>query len=667
MAESRPVALLAVNARGARAALILQAYLPGSVLYIPDRLEALFAGTGDGRIGTYAGSMAAAVGSVFAQCDGMVFFLAAGAVVRLIAPHLGDKWSDPAVVCVDETCRHAVSLLSGHAGGANTLTCLVASALGAEPVVTTASDCLGWPAADLIGQQYGWRIEGLGGEAPPLRATAAAVVDGEQIGVFQDAGEGEWWAGPLPEQIAEYSSLEDLVAARPSAALVITDKLLDAWRCRLPEQTVVYRPQVLTLGIGCRRGATAAEIAAHARRTLQAAGLAESSVATVATADFKAREPGLRAYAAMLDVPVSAYSVAELRDVYQANRPDMCASSTVERLVGIPAVCEVACLAGAGPGGKLVVRKSIAGSVTCAVARNGRAATSLPAPDPRSSRNSWSGDKHRAGGSLTVVGIGPGHDSLLPPLARAAIDRAGVVVGLRRYLDEIGALTIGKRVQAADMGDEVGRAGYAVEQAQCGQRVVLVSSGDAGVYGMAGLVYEVLERRGWSPEALDVSVVPGISAMHAAAALLGAPLMHDTAVISLSDLLTPGEIIVRRLEAAAAADFVLALYNPASKRRHELLSRARAILMAHRAGTTPVGLVRNAYRADQRVLITTLEALPEQEVDMLTIVVVGNSATRILGQRMFTPRGYAARYDLADPGPSQALSQSATAGNERRE
>jgi precorrin-3B C17-methyltransferase len=149
-----------------------------------------------------------------------------------------------------------------------------------------------------------------------------------------------------------------------------------------------------------------------------------------------------------------------------------------------------------------------------------------------------------------------------------------------------------------------------------------------------------------------VAVVPGISAAQAAASLLGAPLMHDAATISLSDLLTPRDVIERRLEAAAAADFVVALYNPASRRRTELIARARSILLAYRAGETPVGLVRNAYRDGQHVLVTTLDALLDHPIDMLSIVIVGNSSTRVVGTRMVTPRGYAEHYDLSRLGPA---------------
>jgi len=234
------------------------------------------------------------------------------------------------------------------------------------------------------------------------------------------------------------------------------------------------------------------------------------------------------------------------------------------------------------------------------------------------------------------VGLGPGGRDHLTPAAQAALRAAEVVVGYRPYLDLVSDLLAGKRTVASGMREEVPRAQAAIAEAQRGARVAVVSTGDAGIYGMAGLVMELL------PDDCDipVEVVPGITAASAAAACLGAPLMNDFAVISLSDLMTPLAVIEQRLRAAAAGDFVIALYNPRSHRRHEPLANALAILRAQRPPNTPVGLVRNALRAEQAVHITTLAELVEGEVDMLTTVIVGNSMTAVRHGRMVTARGY---------------------------
>ncbi len=242
-------------------------------------------------------------------------------------------------------------------------------------------------------------------------------------------------------------------------------------------------------------------------------------------------------------------------------------------------------------------------------------------------------------GSLSVVGIGPGDEALLAPLARRALAEATTVVGYRAYLDMVSHLLAGKSVLAYDLGQEVERAERAVALARAGERVALVSSGDAGIYGMASpaLAAWLALPRADRPR---LQVVPGIPALVACAALLGAPLGHDFAVVSLSDLLTPWEVIERRLEAAAAADFVVVLYNPRSRGRPWQLGEARRILLRHRHPDTPVGVVRRAFRPGQAVTIATLGDLDETTVDMESTVIVGSSRTLARDGLLLTPRGY---------------------------
>ncbi len=249
-------------------------------------------------------------------------------------------------------------------------------------------------------------------------------------------------------------------------------------------------------------------------------------------------------------------------------------------------------------------------------------------------------------GRLTVVGLGPGDPALLAPMAADALAGAQVVVGYTAYVDLVPPdLLAGKTVLATGMTGEVERCRGALEAAAAGERVALVSSGDAGVYGMAGLALEMLEAMGLAGT-LEFQVAPGIPAVCAAAALLGAPLTHDFAVVSLSDLLTPLDVIRRRVDAALGADFVLALYNPRSRRRSGHLAETLATAARHRAPDTPVGMVKNAFRPGQDIRVTPLAAADPEFADMLTLVVVGNSATRMAAGRMLTPRGYAGKYAL---------------------
>ena len=254
-------------------------------------------------------------------------------------------------------------------------------------------------------------------------------------------------------------------------------------------------------------------------------------------------------------------------------------------------------------------------------------------------------------GKLYVVGLGPGSPCQLTARARAALAESETVLGYRTYVNLIQELLEGKEVLASGMREEIARARAAVEAAATGRVVAVVSSGDAGVYGMAGLIYEVLRQGGWHRRGgLEVEVVPGVAALNAAAALLGAPLMHDFAAISLSDLLTPWDVIARRLRLAAEADFVIVLYNPKSTRRSRQLVEAHEILCRCRDVKTPVGIVRRAHREGQEVVVTDLGHLLGHHVDMLTTIVVGNSTTFSFEGLMVTPRGYATKYDLAPVG-----------------
>lgn len=250
--------------------------------------------------------------------------------------------------------------------------------------------------------------------------------------------------------------------------------------------------------------------------------------------------------------------------------------------------------------------------------------------------------QQNSGGKLFLVGLGPGDPSLQTPAALAALQQSDVWVGYHGYIDQVTDLAQGKELVSMELGQELERAAKAVDLAYAGRTVAVISSGDAGIYGMAGPVFRVLTDRDWDGESPPVAVVPGISALQSAASLLGSPLMQDFCAISLSNLLTPWETICRRLEGAALGDFVVVLYNPRSLRRTWQLPEARRILLGKRTGETPVGLIRDAYRPGQRVIITSLEQLDEraEDVDMFTTVVIGNSTTYVHNGHIVTPRGY---------------------------
>jgi precorrin-3B C17-methyltransferase len=262
-------------------------------------------------------------------------------------------------------------------------------------------------------------------------------------------------------------------------------------------------------------------------------------------------------------------------------------------------------------------------------------------------------------GKIMLVGIGPGNVEHMTARARAAIAEADTIIGYVTYIKLVADLIEGKEVIRKSMTEELDRAIEALARAREGKKVALISSGDAGVYGMAGPTFEVLFQAGWRPYEgedgdIEVEIVPGVSALNSCAALVGAPLTHDFCAISLSDLLTPWPTIARRLDAAAAADFVVALYNPKSGRRTRQIVEAQRLFLRHRRPDTPVAIVKSAYRRRENIVLTTLDKMSEADIGMLSTVLIGNSNTVVQHGLMVTPRGYANKYDMEEGGATRA-------------
>lgn len=507
------------------------------------------------------------------ECEALVCFLATGAVVRLLGPLLSDKSRDPGVVCVDEGLRFAVALVGGHGGGANALAEQVAAALGAQPVVTTATDAVGLPGLDTLG----WPVEGA------VAAVSRAMLDGAPVRLDADA---TWPLPPLP------------VGDTGALTLAVTDRVVP-----LDGRTAVLRPPSLALGLGASRGVAADEVEALVDAALAAAGLSALSVAAVGTADAKADEHGLVELCRRRGWPLTTFPAERLARVDVPNPSDK-----PRKALGTPSVAEAAALL---LGAELVVEKTKSANATVAVARR------------------------RPRGRLALVGLGPGARDLLTPRAEAELRRAAVWVGLEQYVDQVRDLARpGTRLLVTDLGKEEERAHSAVAEAAKGHAVALLGSGDAGVYAMASPALEV------AGEDIEVVGVPGVTAALAASSLLGAPLGHDHASISLSDLHTPWPAIEARIRAVAEGDLVATFYNPRSRGRDWQLAKAVAMLLEHRPASTPVGIVTNASRPGQRVELTSLGELDPERVTMLSCVVVGSSQSRLVAGRMVTPRGY---------------------------
>jgi len=371
----------------------------------------------------------------------------------------------------------------------------------------------------------------------------------------------------------------------------------------------------IVVGVGASRGVTAAEVLETVDAALAEAGLPSTGVATLATADLKADEPGIREAARLRGWPLVCHPAAELAEVEVPNP-----SEIVRAAAGTPSVAEAAALY-FGPGrapGRLLVHKRKS-------AREYPMATAAVAEHA---------DRER--GRLAVIGLGPGARDLTAPRALAELRDAEIVVGLDQYVDQIrDVLAPGVRIEATGLGAEEQRARSAVDLARAGHRVALIGSGDAGVYAMASPALDHEETA-----EIDVVCVPGITAATTASNVLGAPLGHDHCSISLSDLHTPWPAIERRVRAAAEGDFVVSFYNPRSAKRDWQLPKALALLAEHRPPTTPIGWVRDAGRPDETHGLTTLAEFDPASIDMYTTVIVGCSQSRIVAGRFVTPRGY---------------------------
>lgn len=540
------------------------------------------------------------VAGLFASGRPVVGFCAAGILVRAVAPLLDDKKREPPLLAVSADGTHVVPLLGGHRG-ANALAREISAKLGGVAAITTAGDVM--LGVSLDEPPPGWRIA----NPDAIKGLAAGLLSGEGVRLEGDLA---WLAG-LPQDTQAKRSVRATHLADAGSA----DRL-------------VYHPPLLALGIGAERGVAVEEVADLARGTLADAGLAPLAVACVVSLDLKSDEAAILALAEALDVPARFFPHTTLA-AQEGRVSDP--SEIVRAAVGTPSVAEAAALAAAGPDGRLVVAKRKSARATCAVAL---AAAPIDA-----------GAVGRARGHLDIVGIGPGLSGWRTPEAGAAIASAEHVVGYGLYLDLVADLIGAKPRHETGLGDETGRVERALALAAEGKRVALVCSGDAGIYALATLAFERIDRGAPEWRRISVRVAPGISALQAAAARLGAPLGHDFCAISLSDLLTPVADIERRLAAAAAGDFVIAFYNPASQRRTALLPRAREILLAARGADTPVALARNLGREGESVRVVRLGDDWTGSVDMLTLVLVGSTATRrieLAGQvRLYTPRGYA--------------------------
>jgi cobalt-precorrin 5A hydrolase/precorrin-3B C17-methyltransferase len=549
------------------------------------------------------------VGALFQSGQMIVGVMASGALIRLVAQHIENKHTDATVIAVADDGSCVVPLLGGHHGG-NQVARVIADQLGGTAAITTAGDVRFGVALDE--PPKGWVLinpEDAKSAMALLLAGATAVVQGDL------ADEADWLrAGDL------------LLGTNGRVKLTATSHAVAS-----SENELVFMKRNLVVGVGCERSTDAQELIDLVSNTLEEHGLEPKSVSMVTSIDVKADETAVHALANHLGCDARFFDAATLeKEKPRLQNP----SEVVFAEVGCHGVSEGAALAASGKSGSLIVPKQKSNRATVAIARSDELQVNVG----------------RARGHLCVVGIGPGGEGWRSPEVTSLVSASTDLVGYSLYLDLLGGLTDGKTRHDFDLGKEEDRVRHAMELAGQGKDVALVCSGDAGIYAMATLVYELLADGGLSDAAqrISIQVSPGISALQGAAARAGAPLGHDFCTISLSDLLTPWPSIQMRVKAAAEGDFVVAFYNPVSRKRRTQLAYARDVLLEHRPSETPVILATNLGREGELVRMVALGELNIDDVDMLTVVVVGSSDTRTVttgdGKTwVYTPRGYAAK------------------------
>ena len=549
----------------------------------------------------------------WAQFDAHIFIGATGIPFRKAAPLLRDKNIDPAVLACPESGSHVIALTSGHFGGTNRLARRIARITGGQAVIGSPADVNSLPAFDEAAAQEHARI--LNPEA--VRALNAALLDGSPIAFCGTRAVFERHFASTG-QVAFFENPQDVTCGHA----VLWDS-----ENTLPEEVLYLdvSSRAFVLGVGCRRGVKPQELRLVAERYLSEFGLNAENIAGIATCTVKEDEPAILGLGEAWQVPVAFHSAEEL-DAVPVSAP----SEKVREKVGTASVCEAACLLSAGYGSipqpALYAPKSAFGDVTLALAR-------LPhLPVPKSGQ-----------GEIVVAGLGSGAPGHITPDVDTALRRCDTVAGYSHYVDFIRDRIAGKPVIQNGMKGEVERCLSALEAALAGQNVCMVCSGDPGILAMAGLLYELRTRE---PRFRDIPirVLPGITAATIAASSLGAPLQNGFSLVSLSDLLVSADEVRRNIRSVAQSLLPVALYNPAGRKRRDLLEETLAVFREHRGEDVLCAYVKNAGREQETKWLGKLSEFPAAEVDMSTLIIIGGPRTRLDSGVLYEPRGYVEKY-----------------------
>ena len=543
----------------------------------------------------------------------IVFIGSIGAATRLISTFLTSKDKDPGVIVMNKKGSVIVPLIGAHQANIQNIALELSNLLNGEVIETSNSSVEEYLNIDSFGNKWGWERSGLTKDWSSL-----VIRQSNQAEIFyqQEAGNSLWKQSLSRRELTCINSDDEIENLDSVLQIGISNNYWTSWH-----------PPVLWIGIGCERNTDKSLIEQSLSKLLSSRNLSSKSIAGFATIDIKKDETALLEVAKDNNRPIKFFGIDKLSKINVPNP-----SQLVKQEIGTPSVAEAACLLAAGENSILLVEKNIFKNATDLDKRSGAVTIAIA----KSSRQ-FAPSK----GEIHIIGSGPGNLSYLTNDARQALSACPVWIGYSLYLDLLQPLQRKDQIRIdSKLTEEKDRCAKAISLAEEGIKVALISSGDAGIYGMAGLVLELLEKveENFRPNAV---VHPGISSMQLAASLAGAPLMNDFCVINLSDKLTAWEIIEKRIIGAISGDFVVSVFNPQSQGRQWQLKKTIEMFLNSRKGNTPVLLAREVGREKQSYKFYTLETIPINEVDMLSILIIGNSKTKLINDKTFiSPRGY---------------------------
>jgi len=543
--------------------------------------------------------------------DLIIFIGSIGASFRLINSFLNAKDKDPGVIVIDKKGSRVVPIIGSHQSNTQNIAFQISNLFGGEIIETNNSNDQSFLNLDSFGNQWGWKRSG------KIKKWSKLVIKQskkEEIFCKQLSGNNLWKnseSGKIINQIHEKEN------ENPDSTFHVSI---------FKNNETTWHPPVLWIGIGCERNTSKELIANSLNNFLESGNFSLLSIAGFATIDIKKDEKGILELAKKNNLPIKFFTKEDLSKIIVPNP-----SSVVLKEIGTSSVAEASCILAAGEESKLLKQKRVFKNKNFSTSKSGAVTIAIA-----ESKNQY----YPTNGEIHIVGSGPGDISYLTNNARKALSRCTVWIGYKMYLDLIKPLKRNDQVLIeSKLTEEKERCSKAIKLAEEGIKVALISSGESGFYGMAGLLLELLQKikKEYRPY---FEVHPGISSVQLASALSGAPLMNDFCSISLSDKLTPWSLIKKRIEGALLGDFVIVFFNPQSIERNWQLKSAIDLCLKSRPGDTPILIARQVGRENQSKKFYTLKSIPFQEVDMLSIIIIGNSQTTLIDEIFLTPRGY---------------------------